>query len=150
MNGTMMMKTLAPCLACMLVLAVAQPGGTQTVYSLFEATKPAIPLDLAVRASGPDYLICWNPVAKTSDKPFVYLVFSRPHGKPAWSYLGYADIDTCFVHYGASLFYPEIDYEVHTYSGSLRKLPYFPRDPQDPRFPGEAIRSLWESPFSNP
>jgi hypothetical protein len=150
MNHMMIMKELAPCLACMLVLAIAQPGNSQAVYSLFEATKSAVPLDLVVRASGPDYLICWNPVAKTGDKSLVYLVFSRPHGKPSWSYLGYADIDTCFVHYGASLFYPEIDYEVHTYSGSLRKLPYFPRDPQDPRFPGEAIRSFWESPFSNP
>ena len=143
------LKKLAPLVALVLMLALAQLGAGQS-GALYESTKPDVVRDVTVRTSGPDFLLCWNLIEKIGDTPFVYLVFCRAHEKPAWSYLGYADVETCFVHYGASLFYPEVGYEVHTYSGSLRKLPDFPRDPQDPRFPGEAIRSYWESPFSNP
>ena len=126
-----------------LVLFSVQARATESDNSIFELTKHDIVLELTVTASGPDFLVGWRPIEKPREKSFVYLVFSQKSNQHKWSYLGYSDFDTCFVHYGATLFYPEITYEVHVYYGSLRALPGFPRDPQDPRFPGEAFYDFW-------
>ncbi len=92
--------------------------------------------------SGPDFRLCWQPTEDSREAQPVYLVFLRRSEDSAWSYFDYTD-DTCFVHYGAALFYPDIVYDVHAYFGSVRKLPGYPRDPQEPRMPGDAFRSFW-------
>ncbi|MBM3324850.1 MAG: hypothetical protein FJY66_04200, partial [Calditrichaeota bacterium] len=120
------------------VIALAIPG--VRADSLFAQTSGSVSADLMVRESGPDFQLCWLPSVATG-KPPVYLVFLRPPGESSWFYFDYTE-NTCFVHYGASLFYPGMNYEVHAYFGSVRDLPGYPRDPQDPRLPGEAIRSF--------
>lgn len=137
------MKKSIPWIVWLFVLFFIQAQATESDRATFELTKHGIVPDLVVKTSGPDFLLCWHPIVEPCEKSLVYLVFSQKPNQSEWSYLGYSDIDTCFVHYGATIFYPEITYEVHAYDGSLRALPGFPRDPQDPRFPGEAIYDSW-------
>jgi hypothetical protein len=122
------------------ILAQASPGERND--TLFAQTSPSIVSELRVAESGPDFQLCWAPF-QTSEKPPVYLIFLRLKADSSWSYFYFAR-DTCFVHYGAALFYPDINYEVHAYFGSVRRLPNYPRNPQEPRLPGDAIRSFWE------
>lgn len=116
---------------------------TQPGNLLYLQTKPDTAIDLLKLKSGSDFRVCWEPIETVQQTCPVYLVFFWTSGHSAWSYLGYEDCDTCLVHYGAALFYDDIVYEVHPYFGSLRALPEFPRDPQDPRFPGEAFQDFW-------
>jgi len=136
------------------ILFILMFAGIQTLRgqsgdSLYWHTKAETLSGLAASESGPDYRLCWHPLRGQKAKQFAYLIFIRPDGQSDWAYFHYVR-DTCFVHYGAALFYPEIAYEVHAYYGSVRVLPGYPRDPQDPRLPGEAIRSSWEPPFFDP
>lgn len=150
-RNELMIRKLGPWTIWALALFLAQASATQHEDSLFYAlTKRDAVTDLVMKASGPDFLLCWPRIQNVGEKGPVYLIFCQPSGQAAWSYLGYEDIDTCFVHYGATLFYREIAYEVHAYFGSLRALPGFPRDPQDPRLPAEAIRRFWEPSFFDP
>jgi hypothetical protein len=136
------MSRLSVILLLVVIPMVAQAGPGERNDTLFMQTRANVVAKLMVTESGPDFRLCWAPI-QASGAPSVYLIFLRPKGEPSWLYFDYSD-DTCFVHYGASLFYPEMSYEVHAYFGSLRKLPGYPRNPQDPRLPGDAIRSFWE------
>ncbi|MFH1009939.1 MAG: hypothetical protein V1784_01730 [bacterium] len=127
-------------LILMPIVTQASPGERND--SLFLQTSASVLANLAVTESGPDFHLCWSPNA-VSGLPSAYLVFLRSKGESAWFYFDHTD-DTCFVHYGAALFYPGMNYEVHAYFGSVRVLLGYPRDTQDPRLPGEAIRSFWE------
>ncbi len=133
------------------ILIVFAFAGIQTLQgqpddSLYWQTKAETVSGLAAVESGPDFGLCWHSVEKPQMRKPAYLVFARRNEQSNWAYF-HCVWDTCFVHYGAALFYPEIAYEVHAYYGSVRTLPGYPRDPQDPRLPGEAIRDFWEPPF---
>jgi hypothetical protein len=138
----------APGILFLLFIASAQMVSAQAGDSLYLQTKTESVVDLVTRECGPDFCLYWNPPHEPAMKKSAYLVFVRRNPQTGWQYFLYVH-DTCFVHYGAALFYPEITYEIHGYYGSLRTLPGYPRNPQDPRVPGEAIRSFWESPFFN-
>jgi len=132
-----------------LVIAGIQTLRGQPGDSLYRHTKAEAVPNLATIESGPDFRLCWHPFRGPEAKQPAYLIFIRTNEQSDWAYFHYV-WDTCFVHYGAALFYPEIAYEVHAYYGSVRALPGYPRDPQDPRLPGEAIRDSWEPPFFDP
>ena len=118
-------------------LCIAEPNS-----SLHSQTKEYSARGIMKFDSGPDFRLCWQPMEASQEVRFVYLIFLRRSEDSAWSYFDYTD-DTCFVHYGAALFYPDIVYDVHAYFGSVRKLPGYPLDPQEPRMPGDAFRSFW-------
>jgi hypothetical protein len=137
-----------PALLSILMPVVAQASPGIGNDSLFKQTRANVIANLAVTESGPDFHLCWSPIQACAE-PSAYLIFLQRKGEPSWSYFDHAE-DTCFVHYGAALFYPGMNYEVHAYFGSLRRLPGYPRDPQDPRPPGDAIRSFWEPSILDP
>jgi hypothetical protein len=131
----------AAILLWVVVPMLAQAGPGEPNDTLFAQTSPNVVSELRVWESGPDFELCWAPF-QAPKKPSAYLIFLRLKADSSWSYFYFA-YDTCFVHYGASLFYPDITYEVHAYFGSIRKLPNYPWNPQEPRLPGDAFRRYW-------
>lgn len=139
--GKTMKKFLTTLLLSSIFLST-QPCSAGETHSLYHQTKEDNARGLMKLDSGPDFRVCWQSMEALRETRPVYLVFLRRSEDSAWIYFDYTD-DTCFVHYGAALFYPDIAYDVHAYFGSVRKLPDYPRDPQEPRMPGDAFRSFW-------
>ena len=136
------MKSFLTTLLLLSIFLFAQPCSAGETLSLYQQTKEYNARGLMKLDSGPDFRLCWESIEVLQEAQSVYLVFLRRSEDSVWSYFDYTD-DTCFVHYGAAIFSPDIVYDVHAYFGSVRKLPDYPRDPQEPRMPGDAFRSVW-------
>ena len=136
------MKNLLIILLPLSIIFSWQPGAAAETRSLYLQTKEDGAHGIMKLDSGPDFRVCWQPIEASREARPVYLIFLRRNEGSAWSYFDYTE-DTCFVHYGAALFFPDISYEVHAYFGSVRKLPGYPFERQERRMPGDAFRSFW-------
>jgi hypothetical protein len=139
---SIVMKSFLGILLLSTILLSATCCFSEEAHSLYYQTKDNCVDGLKKLDSGPDFRLCWQPIEAPQDARTIYLIFLRRTEDAAWSYFDYTD-DTCFVDYGAAIFFPNISYEVHGYFGSVRKLPYYPFDPQERRMPGDGFRSMW-------